>query len=147
MVTKIRTITCQRRFGRFPTAKQGTTPYKNYSLSVYPIASTTILTALLIVTWFLLAILCLVLTLTLLYFKEAYKVEVILTCQPTTPTVNLTPEWPAGVQVMSPAELTPTPFTDLLSALLGFFLTTLLSILALALIVSHTLCLTLCHLE
>ncbi|CCM06496.1 uncharacterized protein FIBRA_08766 [Fibroporia radiculosa] len=90
-------------------------------------ASIAVLAALLTLTWFLFALLILTLTLTFLYFKETYKLT--------------------GVQVMSLAELTPTPFTDLLSALLGFFLTTLLSVLALALTVPLTLCLTLRHLE
>ncbi|CCM07247.1 uncharacterized protein FIBRA_09593 [Fibroporia radiculosa] len=82
-------------------------------------ASTTILTALLISTWFLLTALLLIITITVFYFKETYKVEVILTRQPTTPTIDQTPEWPAGVQVTSPIELTPTPFTNLLSEFLN----------------------------
>ncbi|CCM06302.1 uncharacterized protein FIBRA_08553 [Fibroporia radiculosa] len=82
-------------------------------------ASTTILTTLLILTWFLIAFLILVLTLAFFHFKETYKVEVILTCQPTTPIADLTPEWPSnGVQVTSPTLLTPNPFTDLLSEFL-----------------------------
>ncbi|CCM07019.1 uncharacterized protein FIBRA_09338 [Fibroporia radiculosa] len=110
-------------------------------------ASTTVLTALLILTWFLATTLILILTLAFLYFKETYKVEVILTHQPTTPIVDQTPEWPTGVQVTSPVKLTPTPFTDLLSALLGLILTILLLVLALTLIIPLLLCLTICHLE
>ncbi|CCM06971.1 uncharacterized protein FIBRA_09285 [Fibroporia radiculosa] len=110
-------------------------------------ASITILAALLFLTWFLLTVLILILTLLFLYFKETYKVKVILTRQPITPIADQTPERPTGVQVMSPVKLTPTPFTDLLSALLGFFLTTLLSVLALTFIVPLTLRLTLRHLK
>ncbi|CCM06938.1 uncharacterized protein FIBRA_09252 [Fibroporia radiculosa] len=61
-------------------------------------ASTTLLAVALAFTAFLLALIILIATLAVFYFKETYKIEVILTRQPTTPTVDLTPEWPAGVQ-------------------------------------------------
>ncbi|CCM07002.1 uncharacterized protein FIBRA_09320 [Fibroporia radiculosa] len=78
-------------------------------------ASTTILTAFLILAWFLFALLVLILTIAFHYLKATYKVEIILTRQPTTPTIDLTPEWPTGAQVNSPDPLVPTPFTDLFS--------------------------------
>ncbi|CCM07204.1 uncharacterized protein FIBRA_09545 [Fibroporia radiculosa] len=81
-------------------------------------ASTTILAALLILVWFLFALLILALTLAFHYFKATYKIEIVLTRQPTTPTIDLTPEWPTGVQVNPPDPLIPTPFTDLFSEFL-----------------------------
>ncbi|CCM07069.1 uncharacterized protein FIBRA_09392 [Fibroporia radiculosa] len=110
-------------------------------------ASITILAALLILTWFLVATLILILTLAFFHFKETYKVEVILPRQPTTPIIDQTPEWPAEVQVTPPVQLIPTSFTDLCSALLGLILMTLLSVLTLALIVPLLLHLTIQHLE
>ncbi|CCM07268.1 uncharacterized protein FIBRA_09616 [Fibroporia radiculosa] len=114
-------------------------------------ASTTLLLALLLTSWFLIAILILILTLTIFFLKETYTIRLQVDWIPTPVTTPITKQalnWANnGAQVTSPVELTPTPFTDLLSALLGFFLTTLLSILALALIVPLTLHLTIWHLE
>ncbi|CCM06842.1 uncharacterized protein FIBRA_09145 [Fibroporia radiculosa] len=93
-------------------------------------ASVTILVTLLLISWFPTAFLILILILAVFFLKEMY----------TFKANN-------GTQVTSSVELTPTPFTDLLSALLGFFLTTLLSVLALALIVPLTLHLTIQHLK
>ncbi|CCM06923.1 uncharacterized protein FIBRA_09235 [Fibroporia radiculosa] len=101
-------------------------------------ASTTILAALLILTWFSLVLLILLLILTVFYLKDTYSLSVHIAQRPVTPLTNKTPERPAnGVQC---------PHL-LLLALLGFFLTTLLSILALTLIILLTLCTTLRHLK
>ncbi|CCM07018.1 uncharacterized protein FIBRA_09337 [Fibroporia radiculosa] len=62
-------------------------------------ASTTILAALLIATWFSLTLLILILALAVFYFKETYKIQLLLMHQPKTPILNQTPEWPSnGVQ-------------------------------------------------
>ncbi|CCM07153.1 uncharacterized protein FIBRA_09491 [Fibroporia radiculosa] len=114
--------------------------------------SVTILAALLLVSWAFTALLILLLAFTLFVLKDTYTFKVHLERTPTplatTPIDEQALNWANNrAQVTSPIELTPTPFTDLLSALLGFFLTTLLSVLALALIVPLTLRLTIQHLE
>ncbi|CCM06926.1 uncharacterized protein FIBRA_09238 [Fibroporia radiculosa] len=115
-------------------------------------ASVTILAALLLVSWTLITLLILIIAFAVYYLKDSYTFKVHLERTPTplstTPIDEQALNWANnGAQVTSPVELTPTPFTDLLSALLGFFLTTLLSVLALALIVPLTLRLTIRHLE
>ncbi|CCM06917.1 uncharacterized protein FIBRA_09229 [Fibroporia radiculosa] len=116
-------------------------------------ASTTLLLTLLLTSWFLITflILILILVLAVFFLKETYTFRVHVDQIPTPVTTSIDKQalnWANnGAQVMSPIELTPAPFTDLLSALLGFFLTTLLSILALTLIVPLTLRLTIQHLE
>ncbi|CCM06701.1 uncharacterized protein FIBRA_08989 [Fibroporia radiculosa] len=114
-------------------------------------ASTTILIALLLISWFLTTLLILLLTLTVFFFKETYTMRFHINQIPTPTTTPITEQalnWANNrAQVMSPIELATVPFTDLLSALLGFVLTTLLSILALTLIIPLTLCTTIQHLE
>ncbi|CCM06891.1 uncharacterized protein FIBRA_09201 [Fibroporia radiculosa] len=115
-------------------------------------ASITILTTLLLVSWTFTDLLILILAFAIFFLQDSYTFKVHLERTPTplstTPIDEQALNWANNrTQVTSPVELTPTPFTDLLSALLGFFLTTLLSILALALIVPLTLRLTIRHLE
>ncbi|CCM07122.1 uncharacterized protein FIBRA_09456 [Fibroporia radiculosa] len=82
-------------------------------------ASTTILVALLLCSWFLTALLILVLSLTLFFFKETYTVRFHIEHTPTPITAPITKQalnWVNNrTQVTSPIELTPTLFTDLLS--------------------------------
>ncbi|CCM07260.1 uncharacterized protein FIBRA_09607 [Fibroporia radiculosa] len=94
------------------------------------------LITLLFITWFLITLLILLITLTVFFLKETYifKIHLELVNQVTplaTVTLTVVDEHPQL----------------LLLALLGFFLTTLLSILALALIVSLSLHLIIKHLE
>ncbi|CCM06523.1 uncharacterized protein FIBRA_08796 [Fibroporia radiculosa] len=119
-------------------------------------ASTTILTAILILTWFILAVLILLFTLAFFYFRETYKVEVILTHQPTTPIIYSSPlpllTYLVVNQISPITAVTLAVINDhpnlLLLTLLGFFLLlSLLSTLALALIIPLLLRLTIRHLE
>ncbi|CCM06962.1 uncharacterized protein FIBRA_09276 [Fibroporia radiculosa] len=122
------------------------TSYKNCSSSVSPIVSTTILAAFLIISWFLIALLLLTVVLAYLLFKEDYLVRIHINCRPTPNPINKTPQWPAYSVVNQVAPLTTAALIVtnnhphlLLLGLLGLLLITILSVLALALIVPLTL--------
>ncbi|CCM06783.1 uncharacterized protein FIBRA_09082 [Fibroporia radiculosa] len=120
-------------------------------------ASNSLLLALLLLTWFFLAVLILFIAIALFVLKDSYTIKVNLECIPTplatTPIDEQALNWSNNVvnQVSFPAAATLVVADDhnqlLLLALLGFCLTTLLAVLALALIVPLTLRLTIRHLE
>ncbi|CCM06826.1 uncharacterized protein FIBRA_09129 [Fibroporia radiculosa] len=103
------------------------TPYKNYSPSSSSTASITILTALLLFSWFFTALLILLLTFTIFVLKDNYTFKVHLELNQVAPLAATT---------LTVVDKHPHL---LLLTLLSSFLITLLSILTLALIVPLTL--------
>ncbi|CCM07071.1 uncharacterized protein FIBRA_09395 [Fibroporia radiculosa] len=120
-------------------------------------ASTTVLITLLIISWFLITLLVLLFIFTVFLLKETYTIRFHLDHNPTpvSTTPNSLPPplltYSVVNQVALPTAITLAIVHDhphlLRLALLGFFLTTLLSVLALALIVPLTLGLTIRHLK
>ncbi|CCM06935.1 uncharacterized protein FIBRA_09249 [Fibroporia radiculosa] len=121
--------------------------------SISTMASTTLLLALLLISWFLTITLILVLAVAVFFIKETYAIHFHLDRNPT-PSSSLPPPLLTYSVVNQVALLAVTTLTIvdkhphlLLLAFLGSFLITLLAILALTLIIPLTLCTTIWHLE